>query len=191
MRQDAGMVLQDTIGCSCEGVRSQVNRTASATNTLRSELVQKYYACMSAATFQSSELQRGASKVFEEAEEHPVRIERRGEETMVLMTESERESERQLLQFAAQIIAATTDEEGTLSERLSRQFHWMLALGDEDRALAASDIVRAARASFSTGQAYLAVAEISSWHDTAELIAAGKHFDHVEWLDAPIEVERP
>lgn len=49
-------------------------------------------------------------------------------------------------------------------------------------------LVNAARASLSTGQPHLAIAELTSWRETAAAIAAGLGLEPVEWLD-PDEAE--
>lgn len=49
-------------------------------------------------------------------------------------------------------------------------------------------LVNAARASLSTGQPHLAIAELTSWRETAAAITAGLGSELVEWLD-PDEAE--
>lgn len=71
---------------------------------------------------------------------------------------------KQLFEFAAQLIAITTDDRGTLSERMADHFPWMLALSDSDQQRCAKDLVNAARASFATEQPTLAIMELSSWY---------------------------
>lgn len=66
---------------------------------------------------------------------------------------------------------------------MARKFEWMHALSDVDQATCAQNLVDAARASFSTGQAHLAVAELTSWRETATAVAAGLTATSVEWLD--------
>jgi dsDNA-binding SOS-regulon protein len=142
-------------------------------------------------TFNSSELSRNATKVFAAAEEHPVDVTRRDGEDLVLMSKREADAREQLMQFAAQLIAVATDDQGTLSDRMADRFPWMLALGAADRATCARDLLNAARASFATGEAHLAVAEMIRWQETATAIAAGLHATPVEWLDEDVKVERP
>ncbi|HRN28894.1 MAG TPA: prevent-host-death protein [Terrimesophilobacter sp.] len=142
-------------------------------------------------TFQSSELSRNSASVFAAAEEHPITVTRRDGETLVLMSEREASARDRLYEFAAQIIAATTDDRGSLAERMADRFPWMLALSSEDRETAAADLVRAARASFATKQAHLAFAELSAWRETAEALAAGLMGGAVDWFDAEVTVERP
>lgn len=142
-------------------------------------------------TFQSSELSRNSASVFAAAEEHPITVTRRDGETLVLMSERESSARDRLYEFAAQIIAATTDDRGSLTERMADRFPWMFALSAEDREVAATDLVRAARASFTTKQAHLALAEVYAWRETAEAIAAGLTSGDIEWLDDEDAVERP
>jgi len=80
---------------------------------------------------------------------------------------------------------------GSLAERMSLQFPWMLALSDDDQAACAEDLLRAARASFATGQTHLAAVEVTAWRETATAIAAGLGRVEVEWLDESEPVERP
>lgn len=142
-------------------------------------------------TFQSSELSRHAPRVFAAAEENPVDVTRRDGEDLVLMTKREATARDQLLQIAAQLIAVATDDHGSLVDRMSDRFPWMLALSTKDRATCAKSLLDAARASFATGQSHLAIAELTAWRETAIAIAAGLGASPVEWLDEPVAVERP
>lgn len=90
----------------------------------------------------------------------------------------------ELLQVAAQLIAAATADEGDLGERFAQQFPWMYALSDADRDACAVALVRASRASFSTGQPHLVLSEMISWRESAEAIAAGLRNEAVEWNSA-------
>lgn len=142
-------------------------------------------------TRRSSDLSRHSAEVFAEAEEHPVRVTRRDGEALVLMSQREAEARARLLSFAAQLITATLDECGSLAERMSKVFPWMLALSHDDRESCAHDLVDAARASFSTDQPHLAIAELTAWKETAAARAAGLGDIDVQWLDADEPVERP
>jgi len=142
-------------------------------------------------TFQSSDLSRRAARVFAAAEARPVTVTRRDGEALVLMTEREARSRDALLTMAAQMIAVATDDRGSLADRMTAQFPWMLALSDGDQAACANDLLTAARASFATGQAHLATAEVTAWRETATAVAAGLGRAEVEWLDVSRPVERP
>lgn len=142
-------------------------------------------------TRRSSDLSKHSADVFAEAEEHPVQITRRDGGPLVLMSQDEADSRALLLQFAADLLTVTLDDEGTLGSRMTRKFEWMRALGEADRETCAKDLVDAARASFSTGQAHLAVAELTSWRETATAIAAGLSAAPVEWLEEELPTERP
>ena len=109
------------------------------------------------------------------------------------MSQREAEGRARLLEFAVQLIGVAVDDDGPLAERMSRVFPWMLALSLKDRATCAQDLVNAARASFSTDQPHLALAELTSWRETATAIAAGLGQDDLNWLDADDNsvVERP
>ena len=141
--------------------------------------------------FQSSELSRNSAAVFESAEKHPVKVTRRDAEPLVLMSERESEARQKLFHFAADLIAVTTDDRGTLTERMTAHFPWMLALSESDRETCTAELVNAARASFATEQPHLAVATFTSWKETAAALAAGLRASPVEWLDPGTVLERP
>jgi len=143
------------------------------------------------STRRSSDLSMHSADVFAEAEDHAVQITRRDGEPLVLMSQREADARASLLQFAADLITVTLGDEGTLDARMADRFPWMLALSETDRETCAEDLVNAARASFSTGQPYLAIAELTSWRETATAIAAGLGVASAEWLDDPESVERP
>lgn len=143
-------------------------------------------------TFRSSDLSRHAPEVFAAAEDNPVDVTRRDGEDLVLMSKRESNAREQLMHLATQLIGAATDERGSIAERVAERLPWMLALSDADRAACADDLLKAARASLETGQANLAIAELTSWRETATAIAAGLGgAAPVDWYDAPITVEHP
>ncbi|MEV0646944.1 hypothetical protein AB0I28_16925 [Phytomonospora sp. NPDC050363] len=147
-----------------------------------------------AATRRSSDLSKRSAEVFAEAEDHPVTVTRRDGAPLVLMSQREAEGRAGLLNFAAQLITVTLDDAGTLAERMAKAFPWMLALSPVDRETCAQDLVDAARASFSTDQPHLAIAELTSWKETATAVAAGLGAADLEWLDeedAAVAVGRP
>ena len=74
------------------------------------------------AEFKSSELSRNSSEVMDAAEHGPVRVTRRDGEPLVLMSEREDSARAGLLEFAAQLIAITTDDRGSLAERMADHF---------------------------------------------------------------------
>lgn|SRR5690625_666111 len=141
--------------------------------------------------FQSSELSRNAAAVFYAAEAHPVRVTRRDAEPLILMSERESDARKSLFSLAAQLIGVTTDDRGTLTERMQNQFPWMLALSADDRDECAKELVSAARASFATNQPHLATTTLTSWIETAAALAAGHSARAVEWLDEEVPVKRP
>lgn len=148
------------------------------------------------STRRSSDLSKRSAEVFAEAEDHPVTVTRRDGEALVLMSQREAEARAQLLQLAAQLVTAALDGDGPIEERLAGLFPWMLALSPDGRAACARALVDAARASFATGQPHLAVAELTSWRETAAALAAGLDAAPVEWLEpddvlAAGPVERP
>ncbi|MFC8304837.1 prevent-host-death protein [Specibacter sp. NPDC057265] len=141
--------------------------------------------------FQSSELSRSSADVFAAAADHPVRVTRRDGEALVLMSESADQARASLLDLAAQLVAVSTSSNGSLTSRMSDRFPWMLALSQANQELCANDILTAARASFATNQPHLAIAELTSWRETATAIAAGLGQKPVDWLDDSETVERP
>lgn len=145
------------------------------------------------AAFKSSALSRNSRAVFEAAESQPVRVTRRDGEDLVLMSAHEADQRSNLLSLAASLISVTTNDHGTLAERMSDAFPWMLALSVADRDTCAIDLIDAARASFATDQPHLAAATLVSWRETATAIAAGLGAAPVEWFDddAAGIVERP
>lgn len=150
------------------------------------------YATPERRSFQSSELSRHSAPVFEAAEIAPVRVTRRDGTSLVLMSSDESDARDRLLQLASQLIAATLDtDRGSLGARLAERFDWMFAFSPEVQERCAQEIVKAARASFSTGQAHLAVVEIRSWQSTAEAISAGLDEVQVDWLATDLDVPRP
>lgn len=145
----------------------------------------------STATRRSSDLSKHSAEVFAEAEDHPVTVTRRDGEALVLMSKREAEGRSRLLSFAAQLITVTLDHDGSITERMSNAFPWMLALSPTDRDTCAQDLLDAARASFSTDQSHLALTELTSWKETATAIAAGLGNADLEWLDTAKTVDRP
>lgn len=144
-----------------------------------------------ASTRRSSDLSKHSAEVFAEAEDHPVTVTRRDGESLVLMSQREAEGRARLLNFAAQLITVTLETDGTLAERMSKSFPWMLALSAVDQSTCSQELVDAARASFATDQPHLAIAELTSWKETAAAIAAGLRNADVEWLDDARTVDRP
>lgn len=145
----------------------------------------------SRTTFQSSELSRASAEVFAAATDHPVEVTRRDGESLVLMSESADRARTALLELAAQLVAVSTNTDGTLVTRMIDRFPWMLALSTADQQTCANDILTAARASFATNQPHLAIAELTAWRETATAVAAGLGREPVEWLDDTLVVERP
>ena len=146
---------------------------------------------LSKTTFKSSDLSRAPLDVFAAAADHPVQVTRRDGESLVLMSESADKARDALLELAAQLVAVSTSTDGTLASRMSDRFPWMLALSPTDQDACANAVLAAARASFATHQPHLAVAELTSWRETATAIAAGLGKEPVEWLDETEAVERP
>lgn len=147
-----------------------------------------------AAIRRSSDLSKHSAEVFAEAEDHPVTVTRRDGESLVLMSQREADARAELLSIAGTLITVTL-EDGPLTERMASRYPWMYALSAQDREQCARDLIDAARASFSTQQPHLAIAQLTSWRETATAIAAGLGSQPVEWLgeddDVDAVVERP
>ena len=144
-------------------------------------------------SFRSSDLSRSSAEVFAAATVHPVEVTRRDGESLVLMSQSTDRARNSLLELAAQLIVVSTSSEGTLADRMSDRFPWMLALSVDDRELCAAEVLAAARASFATRQPRLAMAELTAWKETAVAVAAGLGNSCVDWLDndGAANVDRP
>ncbi len=127
--------------------------------------------------------------MFAAAEDHPVDVTRRDGEDLVLMSRREADSRSKLLQLAGTLIAVATDDEGSLVERMANHLPWMLALKPKDQEQCARELLSAARASFATGQAHLAIAELTAWYETATALAAGLTLSDIEPFDQPIAAE--
>lgn len=142
-------------------------------------------------TRRSSDLSKHPAEVFAEAEDHPVTVTRRDGETLVLMSKSEADGRASLLGFAAQLLTVAIEDTGTLADRMAKAFPWMLALSAADRSSCAQDLIDAARASLATQQPHLAMAELTSWKETATAVAARLGSVDLNWFDEDEIVERP
>lgn len=139
----------------------------------------------------SSDLSKHSAEVFAEAEKHPVTVTRRDGQSLVLMSLHEANSRAGLLELAAQLVTASLGDSESFTERMTQAFPWMFALSPADRITCAHDLANAARASFATEQPHLALAELTSWRETAIAIAAGLNDSEIEWLDIDEPVGRP
>ncbi|WP_237204906.1 prevent-host-death protein [Rothia nasimurium] len=111
---------------------------------------------------------------------------RRDGENLVLMTEHEADERRNMFAIAAQIIAATTLEGGSLDERMATVFPWMLALDTGNRELYARELIDTARAAFATNQPKTLLVGVRSWFESATALAAGLDKVEPEWLAGPV-----
>jgi hypothetical protein len=141
--------------------------------------------------FLSSELSRNSARVFKAAEQHPVLVTRRDGENLILMSENDDRARKELFELGAQLISIATDSQGTLEERMMKLFPWMYALTGADRTTCTQDLIKAAAASFSTGQASLIVMELTSWRETATALAEGLNSDSPDWFKVPKLVSSP
>ena len=169
---------------------------ATLDQPLNSEYILNYAGFMAEMmerkSFQSSDLSRQPLPVFAAASDAPVEITRRDDDSLVLMSKNESDARDRLLELAAQLIAITLDEDSrSLGERMADRFDWMFALDTASREQCAREVIQAARASFSTKQAHLAIAELTSWRSTAISLAQRLSNNNVEWFDVSVPVERP
>lgn len=134
-------------------------------------------------SFESSELSSSSAEVFAAAADHPITIRQRDGEPLVLMSQREDHARNELLKLAAKLIGVTIGDDSQLVRDMSQQFPWMLALSPDDQIECARDVLNAARASFSTRQAHLALSVLTSWQETAAAIAAGLADHQVEWFE--------
>ena len=140
---------------------------------------------------QSSELSRNPLKVFSAAEKTPVTVTRRDGEDLVLMSKKETQSIPQFHTHVAQVLSALDDQNGSLVARMTKYFPWMLALEEDAQQECTQDLIRTTKAALATNAPMLAINELNAWTATAETIALGIDFKDIDWLDAPILVERP
>ncbi|MCL2453939.1 MAG: type II toxin-antitoxin system Phd/YefM family antitoxin [Micrococcales bacterium] len=139
-----------------------------------------------------SDLSRDSKAVAEAAERGPVTITRRDGEALVLMLKSEADADRAGLALASQIIAvAVTDWPDSFAARLRGPFPWMLFLSETAQEEFAAELVETARACASIARFEPLATVIHAWQSTAEAHAAGWTGDGYDWLDSPVDVERP
>lgn len=142
-------------------------------------------------TVQSSELSRNPLKVFSAAEHNPITVTRRDGEDLVLMKKKEVQDLKEFQGLISQILVVLDDDTGSLIERMSKPFPWILALSQKDQFDCANDLVRAAKVALATNVPSHALNNLLSWQATAETVALGIDFDNIERLKEPILVERP
>ncbi len=100
----------------------------------------------------SSELSKHSAAVFAQAEAGPIDVTRRDGETLVLLTKHDDEQRELVLRLAAQLIAVSLDETGSLVDRLSVPFPWIKLLSERDEERCAKQIVATARGAFDVNQ---------------------------------------
>jgi PHD/YefM family antitoxin component YafN of YafNO toxin-antitoxin module len=145
------------------------------------------------STVQSSELSRNPASVFAAADQGPVTITRRDGESLVLAKSSDVAKEREGLELAARLVAASLAPAVTpFVERLRGPFPWLEFLRPTDRELFAREIVDIARACAAVSHFDRLLVTVTAWHSTAEAIAYGyTPDDKLEWLDEPAPVSDP
>lgn len=163
------------------------------TNVLNSELVLNYDDEMSELLnqVQSSELSRNAAEVFEQAQKSPLVITRRDGQNLVLKSLQEELTQIEARVFASSMLSAALETSGSIHERVTNHFPWILALSEQDQADCVRELLQAARIALATGQGVQAVQLLISWRETALAMAAGLTAESSERLATPIKVERP
>jgi hypothetical protein len=140
---------------------------------------------------QSSELSRHSADVFAKAEEGAIEVTRRDGEPLVLLTKREDDERELVLEIAAQLIAVSIDDRGTLVDRLAGPFPWIKLLSDRDQEQCANDIIQVARGAFSIGLPARLLTEVAAWRNTAEAVAMGVANEPLEWVGEFVSAERP
>ena len=144
-------------------------------------------------TVQSSDLSRNPASVFEAAEHGPVTITRRDGESLVLVRASDVARQREGLELAAHLVAASlAPDDVPFVERLRAPFPWVEFLTPADREAFAQEVVDVARACAAVSRFDRLLLTLTAWRSTAEAIAAGyTHDDQLDWLDQPAPVADP
>jgi hypothetical protein len=146
---------------------------------------------MTLSRMQSSELSRNPKSVFVAAEREPVVVTRRDGEDLVLMTERESDSISNLLEYAADFFVALSSVPGSVTEKLSDRFHWMLALDETARDLCAKELLEAMRVALVSKRLEPIYIKLNAWRDTALAYSDKSALAEVEWLSEPIRITRP
>ncbi len=165
----------------------------ATSKVLNSELVLNYDDYMSELLnqVQSSELSRNSAEVFEQAQKAPLVITRRDGQNLVLKSLQEELAQLEVRIFASSMLSAALETSGSINERVTNHFPWILALSEQDQADCVRELMQAARVALATGQGVKAVQLLTSWRETALAIAAGLTAGSSERLATPIRVERP
>ena len=160
---------------------------------LYSEYILNYTADMSTQIFevQSSELSRNPLKVFSAAEKNPVTVTRRDGEDLLLMAKAQAEDSSEFMVHVSRVMSALADEQGTLVERMMRQYPWIHPLDGESRDLCVNDLIRTTISSVSMNAPEAAMRKLTSWRETAYATSMGWGEEPKEWLEKPVRVERP
>lgn len=146
---------------------------------------------MTLSRMQSSELSRNPKSVFVAAEREPVVVTRRDGEDLVLMTERESDSISNLLEYAADFFVALSDLSGSVADKLSDRFHWMLALDEKVRDVCAKELLEGMRVALVSKRLEPIYIKLNAWRDTALAYSDKGAMAEVEWLSEPIKVPRP
>lgn len=160
---------------------------------LYSEYILNYTAGMSKAIYevQSSELSRNPLKVFSAAELNPVTVTRRDGEDLLIMAKARAEDSSEFMVHASRVMSALADEQGTIVERMIKQYPWIHPLDDHWRAVCVDDLIKTTISSVSMNAPDAALRKLTSWRETAYATSMGWGEEPKEWLEEPIRVKRP
>jgi PHD/YefM family antitoxin component YafN of YafNO toxin-antitoxin module len=160
---------------------------------LYSEYILNYTYGMNALIYevQSSELSRNPLKVFSAAEKNPVTVTRRDGEDLLLMAKARAEDSSEFMVHASRVMSALADEQGTIVERMMRQYPWIHPLDDRWRAVCVDDLIRTTISSVALNAPDAAMRKLSSWRETAYATSMGWGEEPKEWLEKPVRVKRP
>ncbi len=144
-------------------------------------------------TVQSSELSRNSRAVFAAADDGPVLITRRDGETLVLTRASQAEEDRQGLELASALVAASlAPDDVPFVQRLHQPFPWLALLSPADQAEFAREVIEVARACAALSHYDRLLLTVHEWMATAEAVAVGYTRDEdLTWLDQPVVVPDP
>lgn len=129
--------------------------------------------------------------MFSAAEERPILVTRRDGENLILMSQRESDARNKLFDIAADFFSALSEAEGSLADKLSKRFHWMLALSQASQKECAEDLMEGIRVALATRNMAPLAIKLDAWRDSANAIAAGYADRQIEWLDNPVKVSRP
>ncbi|MFK0007968.1 type II toxin-antitoxin system Phd/YefM family antitoxin [Paenarthrobacter sp. NPDC090520] len=142
------------------------------------------------ATF--TQLLREPKEVLSHIDEGDIVVTRRGKEDLIVSKASDHRNDRQGLQLASALIAASLGE-GDFITRLRLPFPWLTFLSREEQEEFAAEVVDVARGCAAVGYFGRLGVVISAWEATASAVAEGIPVGNVDlvYFDRPVVVEGP